>query len=196
MSSTVGLPAPCSERDVVEAERERAVERRACRRSARRRRARTRSRRSSSSRMILRKFLSQRTVMPYSATPPKPAITRSSSGSFSVADVADRLERHARRRRAATPDSGGGSGSILRPSMPTTVWPSFIRWCASVNPAGPMPTTSTRLPVRGARQRPAQVERIPARQQRVDLEPPRQREHVLQRSASPPAECRPARCFW
>ena len=37
------------------------------------------------SRMTLRKFLSQRTVMPYSATPPKPAITRSSSGSYSVA---------------------------------------------------------------------------------------------------------------
>ena len=54
-----------------------------------------RSRRSSSSRIIFRKFLSQRTVMPYSATPPKPAITRSSSGSISVVDVAHRLERHA-----------------------------------------------------------------------------------------------------
>ena len=64
--------------------------------------------------------------------------------------------------------------------MPTTVWPSFSRWCASVNPAGPMPTTSARLPVARARHRPAQVERIPARQQRIDLEAPRQREHVLQ----------------
>ena len=33
-------------------------------------------RRSSSRRITLRKFLSQRTVMPYSATPPNPAITR------------------------------------------------------------------------------------------------------------------------
>ncbi len=37
------------------------------------------SRRSSSSRIIFKKFLFQRTVMPYSATPPNPAITRSSS---------------------------------------------------------------------------------------------------------------------
>src|SRR3954465_10697075 len=60
-------------------------------------------RRSSSRRIILRKFLSQRTVMPYSATPPKPAITRLSSGSRRPAggrgapgarlgDVADRPE--------------------------------------------------------------------------------------------------------
>ena len=33
---------------------------------------------------------------------------------------------------------------------------------------------------RGTRDRPAQVERIPARQQRIDLEAPRQAEHVLQ----------------
>ncbi len=35
---------------------------------------------------------------------------------------------------------------------------------------------------RGTRQRAAQVERIPARQQRIDLEAPRQRQHVLQGS--------------
>ncbi len=28
---------------------------------------------------------------------------------------------------ASTPDWAAGSGSIFRPSMPTTVWPSFIR---------------------------------------------------------------------
>ena len=28
---------------------------------------------------------------------------------------------------ALTPDCTAGSGSILSPSMPTTVWPSFIR---------------------------------------------------------------------
>ena len=76
--------------------------------------------------MILRKFLSQRTVMPYSATPPNPAMTRSSSDSYKLVHVTDRLERHA---RAVRLDAGnrGGSGSILSPSMPTTVWPSFIR---------------------------------------------------------------------
>jgi hypothetical protein len=62
-------------------------------------------RRSSSSRMTFRKFLSQRTVMPYSATPPKPAITRSSSGSRSSA----RHRAPARKRdaapRASTPES-------------------------------------------------------------------------------------------
>ena len=82
----------------------------------------------------------------------------------------------------STPESAASSGSILRPSMPTTVWPSFIRWCASVKPAGPRPTTSTRLPRRLQRIRPAQVERIPAREQRIDLEAPRQLEHVLQRA--------------
>ena len=39
------------------------------------------SRRSISRRISFRKFLSQRTVMPYSATPPKPAMARSSSAS-------------------------------------------------------------------------------------------------------------------
>ena len=33
---------------------------------------------------------------------------------------------------------------------------------------------------RGARRRPAQVERVPAREQRIDLETPGQRQHVLQ----------------
>ena len=28
---------------------------------------------------------------------------------------------------ASTPDCAAGSGSIFSPSMPTTVWPSFIR---------------------------------------------------------------------
>ena len=45
-----------------------------------------------------------------------------------------------------------------------------------------MPATSTRLPVGGLRIRRAQVERIPAREQAVDFESPRQLEHVLQRA--------------
>ena len=48
--------------------------------------------------------------MPYSATPPKPAITRSSSGSASVADVADRLEGHA---LAVGVDAGQRGGERL-----------------------------------------------------------------------------------
>ena len=31
-----------------------------------------------------------------------------------------------------TPARASGSGSIFRPSMPTTLWPSLSRWCASV----------------------------------------------------------------
>ena len=123
--------------------------------------------------------MSQRTVMPYSATPPKPAIRRSSSGSVSAAT--SRTGANGTRSPATvTPDSAGSSGSILRPSMPTTVWPSFSRWCASVNPAGPMPTTSTRFPVAGngsGRRRLRGFHRV---KQAVDLETPGQREHVLQ----------------
>ncbi len=92
--------------------------------------------------------MSQRTVMPYSATPPKPAITRASSGSISART--SRTGAKATRLPWSTPDSSGGSGSIFSPSMPTTVWPSFIRWCASVKPAGPRPTTSTLRPVSGS----------------------------------------------
>jgi hypothetical protein len=64
--------------------------------------------------------------MPYSATPPKPAITRDSSGSRSSAT--SRIGRNGTRApRASHAARSGASGSILRPSMPTTVWPSFIR---------------------------------------------------------------------
>ncbi len=41
------------------------------------------------------------------------------------------------------------SGSIFRPSIATMVWPSFIRWCARVNPAGPRPTIRTLRPLSG-----------------------------------------------
>ena len=82
-------------------------------------------RRSTSRRISFRKFLSQRTVMPYSATPPKPAITRASSGSISART--SRTGAKATRWPWSTPASSGASGSIFSPSMPTTVWPSFIR---------------------------------------------------------------------
>ena len=53
--------------------------------------------------MILRKFLFQRTVMPYSATPPNPAIAALVEPLVEVGDVADRRERHA---LAAASDAG------------------------------------------------------------------------------------------
>jgi hypothetical protein len=88
-------------------------------------------------------------VIPYSATPPNPAIVRSSSGS--VSDAKSCTGSNGTRSPALViPDRFGASGSILSPSMPTTVWPSFSKWCASVKPAGPMPTINTRFPV-GAR---------------------------------------------
>ena len=103
-------------------------------------------RRSSNKRINFRKFLSHRTVMPYSATPPKPAMVRASSDSCSepISCIGSKL---ARPPCASTPDNSACSGSIFRPSIPTTVWPSFIRKCASVKPAGPMPITSTRFPL-------------------------------------------------
>ena len=71
------------------------------------------------------------------------------------------------------------SGSIFNPSIATTVWPSFMRWCARVKPAGPRPTIRT-LPVGIAAGRAADVERIPAREQGINFETPRQRQHILQ----------------
>ena len=146
-SSTVGLPAPAASamwskpsanaRSAVSVPPKRTPPKRA-----------NWLRRSTSRRATLRKFLSQRTVMPYSATPPKPAMTRSFSGSRS--DSMSRMgPKGTRLPAASTPEIDGSRGSILRPSMPTTVWPSFIRWCAVVNPAGPMPTMRMRLPVAG-----------------------------------------------
>ncbi len=84
------------------------------------------ARRSTSRRAILRKFLSQRTVMPYSATPPNPAITRLSSGSRRSSMSRMGLNG-TRRPSGVTPESSDSRGSILRPSMPATVCPSFSR---------------------------------------------------------------------
>ena len=47
-------------------------------------------------------------------------------------------------------------------------------------PGRPQPHDQHLAPAVGPRQRAAQVERVPARQQRVDLEPPGQRQHVLE----------------
>ena len=59
--------------------------------------------------------MSQRTVMPYSATPPKPAITRASSGSLQLRQVADRAEGHARAVGAVTPEIVGVERLDLEP---------------------------------------------------------------------------------
>ena len=150
-----------------------------------------RSRRSSSSRIIFRKFLSQRTVMPYSATPPKPAITRSSSGSISAST-------------SRTGSNGTRSPAIVMPRKRrverldlepvdadhgVAVVDEVVRERESGRAHARRSARACRS--RGCGTRPAQVERIPAREQRIDLEAPRQRQHVLQQRASPTAGCRP-----
>ncbi len=76
--------------------------------------------------MTLRKFLSQRTVMPYSATPPKPAITRSDR--FSRISSMLLMARNGTRLPCTSmPEMSAGSGSIFSPSIATTAWPWFIR---------------------------------------------------------------------
>ena len=96
-----GRPAGAgAQRDMVEAERRRRCRSSACRRSARRRYIANCARRSSSRRMIFRKFLSQRTVMPYSATPPNPAIDAVVEPLAQARDVADRRGTARARRRA------------------------------------------------------------------------------------------------
>ena len=64
--------------------------------------------------------------------------------------------------------------------MPTTPKPALSRWCDSVKPAGPSPTTSTFLPMYGRATGRRAVERVPAREQAVDLEAPAHPEHVGQ----------------
>ena len=86
--------------------------------------------------------MSQRTVMPYSATPPKPICTRSSKGSKN-SFRSWMAWKGTWAPVASTPQISGSMGSTFRPSMPTTVWPSFIRKWAREKPAGPRPTTST-----------------------------------------------------
>ena len=76
--------------------------------------------------MIFRKFLSQRTVMPYSATPPKPAMTRSDRGSR-ISSMLLMARNGTRLPAASMPDRAAGSGSIFSPSIATTAWPWFIR---------------------------------------------------------------------
>jgi hypothetical protein len=75
-------------------------------------------RRSSSRRMSFRKFLSQRTVMPYSATPPKPAIMRASRSFVERRDIADRREGHALARHVDAGSAGAAARSSVRRCRP------------------------------------------------------------------------------
>ncbi len=136
-------------------------------------------RRSSSRRMSLRKFLSQRTVMPYSATPPNPAMTRASSGSRSSATSRIGAERHPRAARI-------DAGNILRQRLDLEPVDghhgvAVVHQVMREREAGrPQPDHQHLAAGRGLGQRPAQIERVPARQQRIDLEAPGQRQHVLE----------------
>src|ERR1051326_170964 len=104
--------------------------------------------RSKAMRMTLRKFLSHRTVMPYSDTPPKPARIRSSS-SF----------QRARASAIGSVSHFGSGGSVFRPAVGTTAKPS----CAGKGREA---------------ERAAYVDRVPARQQRIDLKAVRQEKDV------------------
>ena len=129
--------------------------------------------------MSFRKFLSQRTVMPYSATPPKPAITRSSSGSRSSAT--SRIGRNGT-RAAMRIDAGdiGGQRLDLEP-VDGDDGVAVVHQMVREREAGrPEPDHQHLAPGRGPRQRALDVERVPARQQRIDFEAPGQRQHVLE----------------
>ena len=131
-------------------------------------------RRSSSRRTIFRKFLSQRTVMPYSATPPKPAMTRSSSLSTRACDIADRAERVA----AAVGHHAGDLGRQRLDLEPVDRGDEMavVDQVVREGEAGrTKPDDEHLIAARRLRQRPPDIERVPPGQQRVDLEPPGQR---------------------
>ena len=161
------------DRDVVEAERPRVaravsvppkrtppyIAKRGCRASVRWR--------------SVRKFLSQRTVMPYSETPPKPSERRARRARAQSSDaVADR--RGCRRRRA--PVHAAGQRLDLQPvdadDAEAFVHAGGARACSRPG-RGRRRARSCRC--RAARTGRVDVERVPAREQAVDLDAPRQR---------------------
>ena len=137
------------------------------------------ARRSSSSRMTLRKVLSQRTVMPYSATPPKPAMTRSSRGSRNSSQ-----SRIGRKGDARAVGRDAGEGRVQRLDLEAVDGDhrvAFVQQVVRQRVAGRAEAGDEHLTAaRGARQEAAQLQRIPAGQQAVDLEAPGQLQHVLQ----------------
>ena len=110
----------------------------------------------------------QRTVMPYSATPPNPAITRSSRFSNRVSTSrtgADEVEVERLDLQAVDGDDG------------VAVVHQMMR---QGEPGRAEADDQHLAPAVGAGQRTADVQRIPARQQGIDLEAPGQRQHILQ----------------
>src|SRR5262245_21880935 len=135
-------------------------------------------RRSSRRRMSLRKFLSQRTVMPYSATPPNPAITRASSGSCSSA-VSRIGRKEVRAPLTSTPETSRVERLDLESvhrNHAVTVVDEVVR---EREARGSKSHDQDLAAGRRLRHGPAQVERIPPREQTINLEAPRQRQNLL-----------------
>ena len=122
-----------------------------------------------------RKFLSHRTVMPYSETPPKPVRVRSSSGR--KRGLASRIGSGG---AVPVPVRRSGRGSIFRPSTAATPNPSFRRWMGQRVARRAETDDEDVLPVVGERVGAPGVERVPAGEQRPDLEAPRHSEDVGQ----------------
>jgi hypothetical protein len=80
----------------------------------------------------------------------------------------------------ATPDCVSGQRLDLQPVDADHRMAVVHQVMCEVEACGPEADHQHGAPRRGTRDRPAQIERIPARQQRVDLEAPGQRQHVLQ----------------
>ena len=123
--------------------------------------------------------MSQRTVMPYSATPPKPAMARSPRSSRS-ASTSRTAAKGRRAPSADTPDCIGRQRLDLEAVDADDRVAVVHQVMREVEARRAQPHHQHGAAGRGTRDRPAQVERVPARQQRIDLEAPRQAEHVLQ----------------
>ena len=110
----------------------------------------------------------QRTVMPYSATPPKP-------GHHAIVEVL--VERfHVAHRRRGIEAERLDLQSVDRHHRVAVVHQMVRQREARGTKADDQHLT----PGVGSRQRAADVERVPAGQQRINLEAPGQRQHVLQ----------------
>ena len=73
-----------------------------------------------------------------------------------------------------------GNGSIFSPSIADHGVAVVHQMMRQREAGGAEPDHQHLAPGRGHRQRPADIERVPARQQRIDLEAPGQRQHVLE----------------
>ena len=96
-----------------------------------------------------------------------------------LGDVADRPERHARARRLHA-GNAGGQRLDLQPVDRHHGVAVVHQMMRQREARRPQPDHQHLASGRGPRQRTVDVERIPARQQRVDLEAARQRQHVLE----------------